>query len=600
MPAPHRLFLDVETSFQGRAWRDRLDAEGLGRAQGIAQLWGHSDLLARVLAARGVTPDTVAAYLGPTIRALMPDPDVLRAMTDAVALLAQAIRAGTTIAIFGDYDVDGACASALLGSFLQDCGTHYIIHIPDRIFEGYGPNVDAVRTLAGRGAGLLVTVDCGTTSFEPIAEAAKLGVPTLVIDHHQAPADLPEAAAIVNPNRQDDLSGLGHLCATGVVFMVLVALNRHLRDSGFWGTGRAAPDLLDRLDLVALATVADVVPLAGLNRAFVSKGLRVMRARRHPGLRALFDVAGASGPPTTQQLGYLIGPRINAGGRIGDAALGARLLLLSDEAEAARIAAELDRLNRERQTIEVATVEAAVAEAQASLGLAEAGALVIMAQDGWHPGVVGLVASRLKDRFRRPAFAIAFSGKIGIGSGRSVLGVDLGRAVRAAVEAGLLVKGGGHAMAAGITIERSRLGDFRAFMEERLADLVARVRADEALFVDAALTAAGARPDLIEQIEQAGPFGSGNPEPVFAFPAHRIVDAAPVGQGHVRIRAKAGDGATLSGIAFRSAEDPLGRGILAAQGDVLHLAGTLNMDRWGGGERVQLRILDAARPRDRV
>jgi single-stranded-DNA-specific exonuclease len=598
MPSTHRLFLDVDASLQGRVWRDRLDVEALGRAQGISQLWGHSDILARVLAGRGVSADAVEAYLAPSIRALMPDPDTLQAMDAAVTRLSRAITAQETVAIFGDYDVDGACASALLASFLKDCGVPYIIHIPDRIFEGYGPNVEAIRALAGQGATVLATVDCGTTSFEPIAEAERLGMDTVVIDHHQAPADLPPAEAIVNPNRQDDLSGLGHLCAAGVVFMVLVALNRRLRQQGFWSS-RREPDLLSRLDLVALATVADVVPLIGLNRAFVSKGLLVMRARGRPGLKALFDCAGANGPPTCQHLGYLIGPRINAGGRIGDAALGAKLLLMTDEVEAAAVAAELDRLNRERQAIEAATVEEAVAEAEASVGLGDHGAVIVTAQEGWHPGVVGLVAARLKERFRRPAFAIALNGKTGTGSGRSILGVDIGRAVRAAVDAEILVKGGGHAMAAGITIAKDRLGDFRAFLEKRLMENVDRARADEALLIDAALTAGGARVELIEQVEQAGPFGSGNPEPIFAFPAHRIVDAAVVGNGHVRIRARAGDGAFISGIAFRCAEEPLGRGLLAARGDPLHLAGCLSIDRWGGGERVQLRVLDAAKPVNR-
>ena len=600
MPAQHRIFLNVEQSLQGRPWRDRLDLEALGRAQAIGQLWGHSDLLARVLAARGQGPDTVEAYLDPTIRSLMPDPSVLQGMDAAVERLARAVAAGETVAVFGDYDVDGACSSALLATFLQACGLTCLIHIPDRIFEGYGPNAEAIRSLAARGASLLVTVDCGTTSHEPFAEAQALGMDVIVLDHHQAPADLPPVVSIVNPNRQDDLSGLGHLCATGVVFMTLVALNRALRGQGFWIGSRPAPDLLDLLDLVALATVADVVPLTGLNRAFVSKGLIVMRARQHPGLRALFDCAGANGPPTCQHLGYLIGPRINAGGRIGDAALGARLLMMSDEGEAAEVAATLDRLNRERQAIEAATVEEAVAEAQASLGLADQGAVIVTAAEGWHAGVVGLVAARLKERFRRPAFAIALTGKTGTGSGRSIPGVDLGRAVRAAVEAGILVKGGGHAMAAGITIAKERLGDFRAFLEHRLTEVVDRARADEALMIDAALTAGGARVELINQLEQAGPFGSGNPEPVFALPAHRIVEVAKVGTNHVRVRARAGDGAMVNAIAFRCADEPLGRGLLAARGEPLHLAGCLSLDRWGGGERVQFRILDAARPAGRV
>ena len=592
--AASRLFLNVENSVLGRPWRDRLDLEAQARAEALTQLWGHSDILARVLAARGVGPDEADAFLAPTVRALMPDPGTMQDMDVAADRLARAVIKGETVAIFGDYDVDGACSSALLASFLEACGTPFIIYIPDRIFDGYGPNVDAIRALAGQGASLLVTVDCGTVSMEPIAEAKRLGMDTVVLDHHQAPEILPTAVAIVNPNRQDDLSGLGHLCAAGVVFMALVGLNRELRRRDFWPSGAVGIDLMQSLDLVALATVADVVPLLGLNRAFVARGLEVMRGRGRPGLTALFDAAGASGPPSTYHLGFLIGPRINAGGRIGDAAMGAKLLLLRDEIEAAKIATELDRLNRERQAIEAGAAEEAQAEALASLGLAEQGAVVVTARDGWHPGVVGLVASRLKERFKRPAFAIGFTGNTGAGSGRSVPGVDLGRVVRAAVEAGILVKGGGHAMAAGITIEKERLGDFRAFHEEKLEASVASARAGDALFVDAALTAAGATPGMIESFQQAGPFGSGNPEPVFAFPSHRLVDVAHVGTGHIRVRARAGDGALINGIAFRAADGPLGQALLKAKGEAIHLAGTLAIDRWGGGERVQLRIVDAA------
>ena len=596
MSAPHRLFLDVEKSVLGRPWRDRLDLAGQGRAEAIVQMQGRTDMLARVLAGRGVEPGEVEACLDPTIRNLMPDPDVLRDIGALTERLAHAIRKGETVAIFGDYDVDGACASALVGEFLQACGTNFIIHIPDRIFEGYGPNSEAIRALAERGATVLVTVDCGTTSFEPFAEAKRLGMDVLVLDHHQAPAELPPVAALVNPNRQDDLSGLGTLCAAGVAYMALVALNRRLRNEGFWTTARPAPDLLAALDIVALATVADVVPLRGLNRAFVVKGLAVMRARGRVGLRALMDVAGMDGPPRPYHLGFMLGPRINAGGRIGDAALGAKLLLLRDEAEAGRVAAELDRLNRERQAIEVAAAAEAEAEALAALGLAEEGSAVVTASSNWHPGIVGLIASRLKERFSRPAFAIHFNGEIGTGSGRSIPGVDLGRIVRAAVEAKILVKGGGHAMAAGVTIAKARLGEFRAFLEERMAVAVADARTGDALFIDAALTAGGARADLVHELEQAGPFGSGNPEPVFAFPAHRLVDVGIVGAGHVRLSARAGDNRTLSGIAFRAAERPLGQALLKARGELLHLAGSLSIDRWGGSERVQLRLLDAAIP----
>ena len=364
----------------------------------------------------------------------MPDPHQLTDMEAAAGRLADAVEKGEAVAVFGDYDVDGATSAALLTRYLRDCGLDPIVHIPDRIFEGYGPNVDAIRSFADRKTRLLVTVDCGTTSQETLAEANKLGMDVVVIDHHQADEELPEAVAIVNPNRADDLSGLGHLAAVGLVFMTLVAVTRTLRQRSFWSGSRAEPDLLSLLHLVALGTVADVVPLTGLNRAFVAKGLLAMRRREHLGLTALMDVSRLSGPPEPWHLGFLLGPRINAGGRIGRADLGVQLLLEEDVSEAARIAGELDRLNQERRAIEQATLEQAEAEALASLGLEEKGAVVVTAAEGWHAGVVGLVAARLKERYGRPAFAIAIGpGGIGTGSGRSIPGVDLGRAVRRAV-----------------------------------------------------------------------------------------------------------------------------------------------------------------------
>jgi single-stranded-DNA-specific exonuclease len=565
----------------------------------MAQQHGIEDLLARVLAGRGVTAASAPSYLAPSLRGLLPDPDSLTDMQGAVTRLVEAIERCENVAIFGDYDVDGACAAALLASFLQATATPYQIHIPDRLTEGYGPNVEAVRSLAQAGAQLLVTVDCGTTSPLPIAEAKRLGIETIVLDHHQAPAELPPALAIVNANRQDDLSQLGDLCAAGIVFMVLVALSRALRRRGFWTTARPEPDLLEMLDLVALATVADVVPLVGLNRAFVTKGLAVMRARARPGLRALLDISGADGPPRPYHLGFLLGPRINAGGRIGDAALGARLLLERDPIVAQQIAATLDRHNRERQTIEIAMVTEALAEAEASLGDPANDDALVTAGRSWHPGVVGIVAARLKERFDRPAFAVAFDGDIGTGSGRSVPGVDLGAAVRAAVAAGILVKGGGHAMAAGITIAAPRLGDFRAFLEAHLASAMETARLGRGLEIDAALTAGGANAALVASLERAGPYGTGNPEPVLAFPMHRITEVGIVGADHVRLTATAGDGARLPAIAFRAAQGPLGRKLLASRGESLHLAGTLAPDR-RGASRPQLRLLDAAEPRERI
>jgi single-stranded-DNA-specific exonuclease len=474
-------------------------------------------------------------------------------------------------------------------------GIDPLIHIPDRIFEGYGPNAQAIRSLAERGAKLLVTVDCGTTSHEPLAEAGRLGLDAIVIDHHQADEQLPPAVAVVNPNRLDDLSKLGHLSAAGVTFMTLVAVNRELRARNFWNVARPEPELLDLLDLVALGTIADVVPLTGLNRAFVAKGLIAMRRRERIGLTALMDAARLVGPPEPWHLGFMLGPRINAGGRIGRADLGARLLMMNDTVEAASIAAELDRLNRERQAIEQTTLAEAEAEAMAALGIEEKGAVVVTAAAGWHPGVVGLVAARLKERFGRPAFAIALEpGDVGTGSGRSITGVDLGRAVRQAVADGMLLKGGGHAMAAGVTLRRDALGAFRAFLEETLRPAVDAARREDALLIDGAVSAAAAVPELHATIHRAGPFGPGNPEPIIALPSHAIAYAELVGQVHVRVRLKAGDGAIVNAIAFRAAGQKLGDALLKNRGRQVHVAGCLTLDRWQGQERTQMRIVDVA------
>jgi single-stranded-DNA-specific exonuclease len=595
-----RIFLGVDRSATGRVWRDRLDERGNLRALSIVQRHGLPELLARVVAGRGIEPDGVEAYLEPTIRKLMPDPSTVTAMDAAIERLADAVMRREAIAIFGDYDVDGATSSALLASFLRLAGQNPFIYIPDRIFEGYGPNVPAIRTLAERGTKLLVTVDCGTTSHEPLAEAARLGLDTIVIDHHQADEQLPAAVAVVNPNRLDDISGLGSLAAVGVTFLVLVALNRELRLRGYWNVGRPEPDLLDLTHLAALGTVADVVPLKGLNRAFVAKGLIAMRRREHAGLTALMDVARLSGPPEPWHLGFMLGPRINAGGRIGRADLGAQLLMLEDPIEAARIATELDRLNRERQTIEQATLAEAEAEAMAALGIEEKGAVVVTAAAGWHPGVLGLVAARLKERYGRPAFAIALEpGDTGTGSGRSITGVDIGRAVRHAVAEGLLIKGGGHAMAAGVTLKRGALGAFRAYLEETLAPAVEAARREDSLLIDGAVSAAGATIELHALIDRASPFGAGNPEPIIALPGHIIAYADPVGQAHVRVRLRAGDGAAVNAIAFRAIGQKLGEALLKNRGQSMHVAGCLAVDRWQGEPRVQLRILDAA-PADPV
>lgn len=568
------------------------------RALAISQRLGLPDIVARVLAGRGVGVEDASRFLDPTLKDLMPDPSSLTDMAAAVERLATAVERGETIALFADYDVDGATSAAVVRRHLVRLGADPIVYVPDRLIEGYGPNSEAIRGLAERGATLLVTLDCGSTSMEALAEAKRSGMDAVVIDHHQVGIELPEAVAIVNPNRHDDLSGLGYLCACGVAFVVMVALNRELRRRGFFARTKE-PDLLGLLDLVALGTVADVVPLVGLNRAFVVKGLQIARRRSNVGLAALAAVARLNGPMSPYHLGFLIGPRINAGGRIGDAGLGSRLLASDDPAEAERIAADLDRLNKERQLMEAAMVEEADAQIFARHGTSP-GPVVVASSPDWHPGVVGLIASRLKERWRRPAFAIAFDrGALGTGSGRSVAGVDLGSAVRAAVDGGIIPKGGGHAMAAGLTVAQDRLEELESFLAERLAAGVEAGLGSHDLAVDGALTAGSATVDLVETVEKAGPFGAGQPEPLFVFPAHRISFADEVGQGHVRLSLASGDGSSIKGIAFRAATEPLGREILASRGSSLHVVGALGIDHWQGDARVQLRVIDVAVPQSR-
>ncbi len=586
-------FLNVAASATGRAWVDRLDDTATRIAQTIVQRSGISEVLARIIAARGVGIDEAAEYLNPTIRGLMPDPSSLADMDRLAARLVAAITNNEKVALFGDYDVDGASACALMSRYLRHFGLEPEVYIPDRIFEGYGPNIAAVDKLLDAGATLLVTLDCGTVSEAPIAHARARGADVLVIDHHLSDHDLPNATALVNPNRPDDISGLGYLCAAGVTFMVLVATNRLLRQRG--DTGQ--PDLMQLLDIVALATVCDVVPLTGLNRAFVVRGLDVARRQANRGIGALALAARVTGPLNPYHLGFLVGPRINAGGRIGDAALGTRLLTLDDEHEALLIASRLNELNAERQRIELEAVEEATRVAAAEIGDGEGPPVLVLASANWHAGIVGLVAARLRERFERPAFAIALNPDgSGTGSGRSMPGVDLGRAVIAAVEADIISKGGGHAMAAGVTVPAGQLGAFRAHLSEQLKGAVGAARALTALKVDAALSARGATVEFVEDIERAGPFGAGNPQPVFVFPAHRAKFAEVVGQGgHVRFQLTSDDGARLKAIAFRAQGNPVGEALLRAGNDGrLHIAGTLGLDHYQGRAEVQLRVTDVA------
>lgn len=592
-------YLGVGASARGFAWRERLAPSALKTATAISQRYALPELLGRILAARDIGLDDVPTVLEPTLKALMPDPSSLRDMDKAAARVADAVQRRERVAVFGDYDVDGACSSALMKRFLAAHGLDARIYIPDRMTEGYGPNRAAIEGLSADGAKLIVTVDCGTTSVEPLRPGKGLAADVVVVDHHQADEALPDVAALVNPNRQDDLSGLGHLCAAGVTFMLLVAVARELRGRGFYSGDRAAPDLMELLDLVALATVCDVVPLKGLNRAFVIRGLQVMRTRRNVGLKALIDAAGLAVAPTPYHLGFVLGPRINAGGRIGDAGLGARLLTIDEPVEAARIAGLLDKLNRDRKAIETRMLEEAVAYADQMVEANPDLPILIVGAEEWHKGVVGLIASRLTERFHRPSCVVAWTKEgEGTGSLRSIDGVDIGGAVRAAVAAGLLKKGGGHAMAAGLTVARDRLEAVQAFMREHLAEAATLVRAAPPLDIDGALTPASVNEELIALIERAGPYGQGNPQPRFAFPAHRVKFAKVVGGAHVRCVLEAGDGSRLDAIAFRAADQPLGIALLAgASGLPLHVAGHLRRDTWNGRDRVELLIEDVADPR---
>ncbi|MDG4884934.1 single-stranded-DNA-specific exonuclease RecJ [Mesorhizobium sp. WSM4884] len=592
MTGERRFFLDVRQSATGVSWEHRLTERQDMAALAIAQGHGVPDIVARVLAGRGVTAEQTERFLDPTIRELLPNPTSLTDMEKAAARLAEAIAAGEKVAIFGDYDVDGAASSALLKRFLAHFSVPSEIYIPDRIFEGYGPNPEAMRELISRGAKLIVTVDCGTNSAASIEAAKQAGADVVVLDHHQVGGALPAADAVVNPNREDDLSGQGHLCAAGVVFLCLVQTAKVLREK----LPDVAPfDLLSLLDLVALATVCDVVPLTGVNRAFVVKGLQMARQQRNEGLAALARVSRIGEPINTFHLAYLIGPRINAGGRIGDAALGSRLLATDDPVEAASIAETLDRLNQERQQMEMEMLAQARAEADAELAGGNGPAIVVTASNSWHPGIVGLLASRLKEHARRPAFAIAFNANgIGTGSGRSVSGFDLGRLVREAADAGLIRKGGGHGMAAGITVERAKLGALRAFFEERAAADVFRLQREESLAIDGALAAEGATLALLDALEKAGPFGAGHIAPVFVLPRHRLADARPIGTNHIRADLQSQSGGNLQAIAFRAVDTALGEFLFKNRGKTVHVAGSLSGNYWNGNRTVQFRITDAA------
>ena len=573
-------FLGVSESLTGRRWVGPTDEQDR-LAEAIAQGQRVPLPVARVLARRGVAVDEAPGFLAPSLRDLLPDPMLLRDMGPAADRFLFALKHRQRIAVFADYDVDGGASAALLLTWLRAMGHGATLYIPDRIDEGYGPNVPAMQAL-GRAHDLIVCVDCGTLSHEPIAAA---GCDVVVLDHHLGGETLPPALAVVNPNRQDETGELGHLCAAGVVFLMLVEANRRLRGAGVQG-----PDLMRFLDLVALATVADVAPLIGVNRALVRQGLAVMGRRERPGLVALSDAARMTKAPDTYALGFLLGPRVNAGGRIGQADLGARLLATDSPAEAVVLAQRLDQLNTERREIEAAVRAEAMAQAEAR---GADGPLVWAAGEGWHPGVVGIAAARLKEAFDRPSVVIGLENGIGKGSARSVPGVDLGAAVQRVAAEGLLIKGGGHRMAAGLTVAQDALEPAMA----RLAELLGRQGAGEGgprdLAVDGLLAPEGATPDLITQIEAAGPFGASAPAPRFVFADQRIADARKIGENHLRLTF--GDGARLQAIAFGIWDSPLGMALSSGAAGRFHLAGRVEVDSWGGRQRVQLKLEDAAR-----
>lgn len=582
--------LGVEMSAAGRVWRARVADDRVALA--IAQSAGIPEPVARVLAGRGVAAPDAAAFLEPKLRDLLPDPSSLRDMDAAAERLADAIGRGEMIAIFGDYDVDGATSAALLRDLIAEVGGRVRVYIPDRLKEGYGPNAPALLRLAEEGARVVVTVDCGTLAFGPLAAARDAGLDVLVVDHHAAEPALPASLAVVNPNRLDEAQGHGHLAAVGVAFLLAVALVRSLRRRGSFAA-RAEPDLLSMLDVVALGTVCDVVPLRGLNRAFVRQGLKVMARRARTGLAALADVARLGEAPTAYHLGFVLGPRVNAGGRVGESDLGVRLLTTRDPDEARRLAQRLDELNRERQAIE----QSVLAEAQAQVeGQGGGGGFLLAAGEGWHPGVIGIVAARLAERFHAPAAVVALDRGRGRGSGRSVPGFDLGAAVIAARQAGLLVDGGGHRQAAGFTVEHARLDELRAFLQARVASLAsdAAGASSRALLIDAVLGARGATTDFVDLLDRAGPYGAGHPSPCFVLPDMRVVQSDIVGEKHIRCVLADGFGARVRAIAFRAVEGPLAPLLFDRSGVPLHVAGQVRADSWNGARRVQFDIRDVA------
>ncbi|MEM9232728.1 MAG: single-stranded-DNA-specific exonuclease RecJ [Pseudomonadota bacterium] len=595
-PASDPAFLGVENSACGKSWRRRpFEAR---EAERMAQLHGLDPLLAEMICARGVGAEEAGAWLNPTLRGSLPDPSILKDMDKAADRIAAAILARETIGVFGDYDVDGTTSSALFARYLRALETPFEVHLPDRQLEGYGPNLPAFEALKEKGASLIVTVDCGANAHEVIKGANDIGLDIIVLDHHLMELPGPPALAVVNPNRPDDLSGLTNLSAGGVTFMAMIAVNRTLREKGFFAD-RKEPNLLGWLDLVALSLVCDVMELKGLTRVLTRQGLTLLQdftasMTGNPGIRALAAEAGAKGSAQASHFGYAIGPRINAAGRIGHSKTAFDLLTTDDPLRAAELAARLSDLNGVRQGVEAQVLEQAAARAEAKGGR-DAETPLIVADEGWHPGVIGIVAGRLKEKFGRPAIVISFEGEEGKGSGRSLPGVDLGAAIGQAVEAGVLTGGGGHPMAAGLSLTRDQLPAFEAFLAEHLATGIKSARARRALYLDGALAPAGLTRTFCDGLNLAAPFGNGNPEPRFALARVRVRDLRVLKEKHMAVTVEDEGGRRARCIAFGCVGEPLGDFLDQAQsGAMIHLAGRVKPDDWRGGDAAQLQIEDAA------
>ncbi|MBC6980855.1 single-stranded-DNA-specific exonuclease RecJ [Caulobacter sp. 17J80-11] len=587
-------YLGVARSLSGRVWRQRpADPQDV---QAHQRQLGLSEPLARALASRGIAAGEGETYLNPTLKAQFPDPSSFMDMDRAASALVDALERGRRMYVFADYDVDGASSSALLVRWFRAMGADLPIYVPDRMTEGYGPSTAAFRRMKDQGAELVVTVDCGAAAHDAIAAATEMGLEVVVVDHHLMKAEPPACTAVVNPNRPGCASGQGNLAAAGVAFVLLAALNRECRRRGLFAD-RPEPDLRKWLDLAALGAVCDVTRLTGFNRALASQGLRIMSGWENPGIKALMEVAAAKGPATAFHAGFILGPRINAGGRIGRSDLGARLLSTDDPAEALELARELDELNAARKDVERDVLEAAVAQIERGSNVGPEGPVVVVAGEGWHPGVIGIVAGRLRERWRKPVIVIGLDpvNGIGKGSGRSQPGVNLGRAVQAAYDEGLLMAGGGHAMAAGLTIRARDVPEFRAFLESRLAEEQAEAAALDAVEIDAALTPRSADRELWAAFDRLNPFGPGNPEPVFALAQVRVEQPMAMKGGHLRCTLVDADGTKLRAVAWRVADTALGQRLMA--GGALHVVGKLKPDDWNGRQGVQFEIEDAADPR---